>query len=169
MGFHAGELEVQEQAGVRATADDVGDGIVDFVSDGIADFLQRRRFVIVGTVDAARCVWASVVTGPPGFITVSSRRGLTLACSPVTGDPLFENLVVESHVALIAIDLLSSRRVRVNGTVVLKDGAIYLKTEKVYGNCRRYIQERIVADSRTEKAPKNELTSHRVCRRRNTS
>jgi predicted pyridoxine 5'-phosphate oxidase superfamily flavin-nucleotide-binding protein len=87
-----------------------------------------------------------------------SRRSLTLACSLATGDPLLENLVVESHIALIAIDLLTSRRVRANGTAVIKDGAIYVKTEQVYGNCRRYIQERIVVDSRTEQVPKSELT-----------
>jgi uncharacterized protein len=148
MGFHAGELEIQERAGVSETANDVGEIIVDFVSDGVADFLQRRCFVILGTVDAARRAWASVVTGKPGFIAVPDRRSVTLACSAVTGDPLEENLTVESHIALLAIDLLSSHRVRLNGKAVIEDGAIYMRAEQVYGNCRRYIQERIVVGSR---------------------
>ena len=43
---------------------------------------------------------------------------------------------------------VSSRRVRVNGRGVIKDGAILITTEEVYGNCRRYLQERIFVGNR---------------------
>ena len=39
MGFHPGELEIQERAGVRATADGVGEGIGDFIPARLKDFL----------------------------------------------------------------------------------------------------------------------------------
>jgi uncharacterized protein len=38
--------------------------------------------------------------------------------------------------------------VRVNGRGIIKDGAIYITTAEVYGNCRRYLQERIFVGSR---------------------
>jgi predicted pyridoxine 5'-phosphate oxidase superfamily flavin-nucleotide-binding protein len=52
MGFHAGELEVQQRVGVRTMADEVGDGITDFVPDRAKEFLERRQFAVLGTVDS---------------------------------------------------------------------------------------------------------------------
>ena len=157
MGFHPGELEIQQRAGVRAMADEVGESIHDSVSDKVADFLQRRRFAIVGTVDTSNYACASVITGEPGFIKVPNPRTVVLECVPASGDPLAENLLNESHAALLAIDLLNPRRVRVNGRAVIKDGAIYIETAQVYGNCRRYIQERIVLGARTKDSQNIEI------------
>ena len=49
---------------------------------------------------------------------------------------------------MFAPDLLAARRVRVNGRGSIKGGAIYIKTEQVYGNCRHYIQERMLTSAR---------------------
>jgi hypothetical protein len=65
-----------------------------------------------------------------------------------SSDPIVRNLAAEGHVALFAPDFVSSRRVRVNGRGVIRNGAIYLTTEEVYGNCRRYLQERIFIGNR---------------------
>ena len=144
MGFHSGELEVQRQAGVRARADEVGESIADFVSDGVANFLEHRRMVMLGTVDCRRHAWASLITGEPGFISITDPRIVRVGALPPAGDPLLENLAKESHTALLAIDFLGARRVRINGRGIIKDGAIEITTEQVYGNCRRYIQERMI-------------------------
>jgi hypothetical protein len=42
--------------------------------------------------------------------------------------------------------------VRVNGRGVIRGGAIYLTTDEVYGNCRRYLQERIFIGKRETQA-----------------
>ncbi len=148
MNFHAGELEVQQRADVRAIADDVGDSIADFVPDRTRDFLERRRFAVLGTVDPHNRAWASVVTGEPGIIKVPDPHTLRLDSLPPAGDPLLENLAGDSHAALLAIDFLNPRRVRINGRGIINDGGIYIRTEQVYGNCPRYIQERILVGSR---------------------
>jgi uncharacterized protein len=158
MGFHPGELEIQQRAGVRAMADEVGESILDSVSDKVADFLQRRRFAVLGSVDTSHSAWASVVTGEPGFISVPNPRTVVLEGVPPSGDPLAENLLSESHAALLAIDLLNPRRVRVNGRAVIKDRTIYIDTAQVYGNCRRYIQERIILGARTKGSQNIEVT-----------
>jgi uncharacterized protein len=141
--FHRGELAVQERAGVRTGADEVGEGIVNFVPERAADFLLRRQMVLLGTIDSEERPCASVIVGEPGFISVPDARRLRIGALPPEGDPARDNLARESHAALLAIDLVSPRRLRANGIGAIKDGAIEIKTEQVYGNCRRYIQERI--------------------------
>ena len=148
MRFHSGEIAVQERAGVRDIAEDVGEGIVDHLPPGASEFLERRQMAVLGTVDNSGHVWASVVTGDPGFIETIDDRTLRIAARASSSDPLFRNLATEGHAALFAPDFVSSRRVRVNGRGVIRDGAIFITTEEVYGNCRRYLQERIFVGNR---------------------
>ncbi len=159
MAFHAGELEIQERVGVREMAEDVGSGIIDAISGTVAEFLKRRQFAILGSVDSDHRASASVVTGEPSFIKVLEPRVLKLESLPPPGDPLLANLVTESHTALIAIDLLKARRVRINGKAILGKGAIWITTEQVYANCPRYIQERLVVNAEPkERGEKAEIT-----------
>jgi uncharacterized protein len=148
MRFHSGEIAVQERAGVRDIAQDVGEGIVDHLPPGASEFLKRRQMAVLGTVDKSGHVWASVVTGEPGFIEIIDDRTLRIAALASSSDPLFRNLATEGHAALFAPDFVSSRRVRVNGRGVVRDGVIFITTEEVYGNCRRYLQERIFVGNR---------------------
>jgi len=148
MKFHSGEISVQERAGVRDIASDVGEGIIDFVPPDAAQFLARRQMVVLGTVDRRGRVWASVVTGEPGFIEMAGDRMLKIAGRLSAEDPLLENLADEGHIAMFAPDFVAARRVRVNGCGSIRNGTIYIKTEQVYGNCRRYLQERMLAGAR---------------------
>jgi predicted pyridoxine 5'-phosphate oxidase superfamily flavin-nucleotide-binding protein len=143
MRFHSGEIAVQERAGVRDTAEDVGEGILDRVVPSAKEFLERRQLAVLGTIDSDFRVWASVVTGEPGFIQVVDDRTVRITPRPSPSDPLFANLVAEHHVAMFAPDFVTPRRVRVNGRGKTRDGQVYIRTEEVYGNCRRYMQERI--------------------------
>ncbi len=148
MKFHSGELAVQARAGVRDIANDVGEGIAEHLPPGASEFLERRQMAVIGTVDSGGRVWASVVTGDPGFIETVDDRTLKIVAPVSSSDPLLRNLAIEGHVALFAPDFVSSRRVRVNGRGVIRDGAIFIATEEVYGNCRRYLQERIFTSKR---------------------
>jgi predicted pyridoxine 5'-phosphate oxidase superfamily flavin-nucleotide-binding protein len=152
MKFHGGEIAVQERAGVRDIAEDVGEGIVDHLPPGASGFLELRQMAVLGTVDSDGRVWASVVTGQPGFLETVDDRTLKIAARISSSDPLFRNLTKESHVALFAPDFVATRRVRVNGRGVIKGGAIYIRTEEVYGNCRRYLQERLFIGERKSSA-----------------
>jgi uncharacterized protein len=148
MKFHSGELAVQERAGVRDIAEDVGEGIADHLPPGASGFLERRQMAVLGTVDNRGNVWASVITGDPGLIETVDDRTLKIATPISSSDPILRNLANEGHVALFAPDFVSSRRVRVNGRGAIKDGAIFVTTDEVYGNCRRYLQERIFVGKR---------------------
>jgi uncharacterized protein len=152
MRFQSGEIAVQERAGVRDIAEDVGEGIADHLPRGASEFLEHRQMAVIGTVDNRGNVWASVVTGDPGFIETVDDRTLKIAAGISSSDPLSSNLGTESHVALFAPDFVSSRRVRVNGRGVIKNDAIVITTDEVYANCRRYLQERIFIGSRQTSA-----------------
>jgi hypothetical protein len=152
MRFHGGEIAVQERAGVRDIAEDVGEGIVDHLPPGASGFLELRQMAVLGTVDSDGRVWASVVTGQPGFIETVDDRTLKITTRASSSDPLFRNLAKEGHVALFAPDFVATRRVRVNGRAVIKQGPIYIRTEEVYGNCRRYLQERLFIGERKSSA-----------------
>jgi uncharacterized protein len=152
MKFHSGEIAVQERAGVRDIAEDVGEGIIDHLPPGASSFLELRQMAVLGTVDSDGRVWASVVTGQPGFIETVDDRTLKISARASSSDPLFRNLAKEGHVALFAPDFVATRRVRVNGRAVIKQGSIYIRTEEVYGNCRRYLQERLFIGERKSSA-----------------
>jgi uncharacterized protein len=152
MRFHSGEIAVQERAGVRDIAEDVGEGIIDHLPPGASSFLELRQMAVLGTVDSDGRVWASVVTGQPGFIETVDDRTLKISARASSSDPLFRNLAKEGHVALFAPDFVATRRVRVNGRAVIKQGSIYIRTEEVYGNCRRYLQERLFIGERKSSA-----------------
>jgi predicted pyridoxine 5'-phosphate oxidase superfamily flavin-nucleotide-binding protein len=56
------------------------------------DFLEDQRMVVVGSAGADDRVWASLLTGEPGFLRVLNERTLRIGAKPVPGDPLNENL-----------------------------------------------------------------------------
>ena len=68
--FHLGEQAIQSQLGVQNRIESQGRRIIrDYLLDEHRQFFTQLSYLLVGTVDAADCPWASVVVGPPGFLT----------------------------------------------------------------------------------------------------
>jgi len=141
--FHPGEIAVQERVGVRYGADKIGRSIDDEVPPAAAHFLAQRYSLYAGSLDAAGRPWASQLVGPPGFVTTVDPRTVRIDAAPAPGDPLAENLRANAQVGLLAIDLVTRRRYRVNGTASLTPGGgIEVAVVQAYGNCPKYIQVR---------------------------
>lgn len=141
--YHEGELAVQARAGAQEMARRVGRSIGSTIPSAAQEFLGRQPMAIVGSVDDRGHVWASLVTGGPGFMQALDERNVLIATRPLTGDPLGENLKVNDQVGLIAIDLATRRRMRLNGRAeVGPDCAMTIHAEQVYANCPKYIQAR---------------------------
>jgi len=88
-------------------------------------------------------VWASQRVGPPGFMTCPDERTVRIEAAAVPGDPLLENLRGDPHLGLLAIDLPTRRRYRVNGRASLEsEEVIVVRVNQAYGNCPKYIQRR---------------------------
>ena len=141
--YHSGELSVQQRAGVREMADRIGKSIGSTIPPRAQDFLQSQPFVVVGSVDARGRVWASLLTGIPGFVQVLDEETVRIHGQATTGDPLKDNLEANSAVGLIAIDFATRRRMRLNGLAkVGPDSAINIRAQQVYSNCPKHIQPR---------------------------
>jgi uncharacterized protein len=145
--FHEGELAVQERAGEREVADRNGAIVQGRIPARAFPFLAEQPMLVVGSADAARQPWASVLFGAPGFVRAEAdgeevRLDLArVGRSP--GDALWTNLRAGADLALLAIDLDRRRRLRVNGWLADVAGEhARLAVREAYPNCPKYIQRR---------------------------
>ena len=141
--YHPGERSVQERAGVRDMADRIGRSIGTTIPSAARNFLRSQPLVIVGSVDAGRRVWASLLTGAPGLVQAVDEKTVRINARLAAGDPLGDNLAANDAVGLIVIEFATRRRMRLNGKAeVGKDGSITVHAQQVYSNCPKYIQTR---------------------------
>jgi predicted pyridoxine 5'-phosphate oxidase superfamily flavin-nucleotide-binding protein len=160
MKFHEGELEVQARAQVRQEAARNGVGIHAEIPPQAYYFLHQRRFAILGFMDEEEQVWASLVTGSPGFLQATDSNHL--AVNPGTNlDPLLaRSLRNERDLGMLVIDFATRRRMRFNGKARIDEhGIIQLRTREVFGNCPRYIQMRTLTEARPSESAAQEVRS----------
>ncbi len=122
--YHAGEIAVQEHAGVRHMSARVANGIRDFVVPAAAAFLQEQVFVVGSIADGAGDVWAVPVRGPLDMGRDDRHVRVPRNLSGAVG--------------LVIMDFARRRRMRVNG--VAENGV--LAVGECYANCPQYLQKR---------------------------
>ncbi len=143
MTYHEGELAVQERAGVRGMAARVGQSVFPHLNQILQRFIAEQDLLVVASLDRQGCPWTSVITGTPGFAQALNPETLEVRVPLDPRDPLRANLQVGARLGLLAIDLATRQRVRVNGEVAWKSsGGFALSIEEAYGNCQKYIQKR---------------------------
>jgi uncharacterized protein len=157
-GFHAGELAVQHRAGVAAEAARLARMLEPVELDGgIARFLADRTFAALTGRDRAGCLWVTPLTGPSGFLNVTSLTTLEVSAALPAGDPLHA-LPAGQQVGLVVVEFAARRRVRVNGTLSQAGpGRLVIKVEQAYGNCPQYIQQRVLVPECLDRAGASEV------------
>ncbi len=145
--FHPGELAVQERAGVREEAARIGKSLQSVIPPKAREFLHQRRFIVLGSLDAAGRVWASLLTGAPGFLEAPDEHTLRIATRPAPGDPLAENLLANPQVGTLTMDLATRRRMRLNGNATITPGGIEVQAREVMSLCPKYIQARVTRET----------------------
>ncbi|UTV58284.1 pyridoxamine 5'-phosphate oxidase family protein [Burkholderia arboris] len=142
--FHAGELAVQQRAGVSEAAGAAGRrGIRRFMPDQHRTFFAQLPFFVLGGVDAHGQPWATLRAGAPGFVTSPDARTLRIAARALPGDPLAGAWQPGAALGGLGIEFDTRRRNRVNGVVRAIDGdALTIAVEQSFGNCAKYIQGR---------------------------
>lgn len=140
--YHPGELELQWRAGVREQAQAVGRIIGRRIPTAAARFLERQCFAVTSSLEARGRVWASLLTGPAGFIGAVDDQMLRLAVRPSPGNPLADNLAARPELGLLVLDPRTRQRMRFNGRGLMSPEGVFLLVEQAYGNCPKYIQRR---------------------------
>jgi predicted pyridoxine 5'-phosphate oxidase superfamily flavin-nucleotide-binding protein len=147
--FHEGEVAVQERTGERAIALHHGSILRETIPPAARAFLATQKMLAVGAADDAGRLWASLWSGARGFIQ-SDDAGTRLQVEPhgrSDGDPVWPLLAGGNAVGLLAIDLASRRRFRVNGVVGDSDEhGIEVLVNETFPNCPKYIQRREMLD-----------------------
>ncbi|MGH2967427.1 MAG: pyridoxamine 5'-phosphate oxidase family protein, partial [Solirubrobacterales bacterium] len=153
VGFHAGELAVQHRAGVEAQAARLAQMLEPVELDGgIARFLADRTFAALTGRDDAGRLWVTPLSGPPGFLNVTSLTTLEVSAALPVGDPL-HGLPAGQQVGLVVVEFAARRRVRVNGTLIQAgQGRLVIKVEQAYGNCPQYIHQRVLIPEYLDRA-----------------
>ncbi len=143
--FHDGEQAVQERAGVRAEAAKLGARMVQsHLDDGFAGFLQAQPFVVVASNTRSGQVWASMLTGYPGFAVATDPEHVVLRALIADHDPLSEALADGSpQLGLLVIEPNTRGRIRINGIGHRTENGLQLEISEVFGNCPKYIARRI--------------------------
>ncbi|MFD5623027.1 pyridoxamine 5'-phosphate oxidase family protein [Streptomyces yangpuensis] len=149
--YHWGSLAVQERVGVRGPAEHVGRSIGTGIRDVAAVFLELQPHLVVGAADDAGRMWASWLTGPPGFVRATGAHRVAVTGGPPAGDPLAGALATAgTRVGTIALDPRTRRRMRLNGTLAPTPRGFAVEAEQVFANCPKYLQKRqpleLVAD-----------------------
>ncbi|QYN18788.1 pyridoxamine 5'-phosphate oxidase family protein [Amycolatopsis sp. DSM 110486] len=144
--YHTGEIAVQDRAELSEQARFSLGGIGSAVPEVAAAFLTEQPAIFVGGQDAAGRVWASQLTGPPGFLQAPTPHVLTINALPEPGDPLTDILAAASgrpaRLGMIALEPATRRRMRINGRAVAAGSGLRVDLDQVIANCPKYLQKR---------------------------
>jgi predicted pyridoxine 5'-phosphate oxidase superfamily flavin-nucleotide-binding protein len=142
--FHVGEIAMQERSGVREPMARVGRALIRHaMPPEHQELFARLPMLLVGSIDAGRRPWASILVGRPGFVHAEDARTLRVDARPSLDDPLANALAVGAPLGLLGIELATRRRNRMNGTVVALDELGFtVAVDQSFGNCPQYIQAR---------------------------
>jgi predicted pyridoxine 5'-phosphate oxidase superfamily flavin-nucleotide-binding protein len=116
--------------------------------------MPHLPFVVLGTVDEAGDVWATLRANHPGFMIAPDPYHLNVRLPPQLGDPAENGLKDGDAVALLGIDLHTKRRNRLNGILHRQsDKDFVIAVEHAFGNCPKYIQRRDITFVRDPELP----------------
>ncbi|MGW2401973.1 pyridoxamine 5'-phosphate oxidase family protein [Kitasatospora sp. NPDC001664] len=140
--YHRGELAVQDRAELSQQAGFSLGGIGTVIPPVAAEFLTGQPMVVIGGADRDGRIWATQVSGTPGFLRAPDERTLTVAARPGPQDPLAATLAGPARIGMIAIEPATRRRMRINGRSVPDGDGLRVDLDQVIANCPKYIQKR---------------------------
>lgn len=143
--FHAGETRLQAVAGSRDRLAEVGPRVIrKEMPEQHRDFFAGLPFIVAAGVEADGQPRATLLAGPPGFISAPDGSQLCIAATRSPGDPLADLLVPGARIGLLGIEAHTRRRNRANGRVLAGPaGNLVVAIEQSFGNCPKYIQPRL--------------------------
>ena len=152
--YHEGELQVQERVGVLDEGAQNSRVIQDSIIKGALRFINQLPMAVLGSLDQEQNVWASVFVGRPGFMQAEDEWTVTFDLTTMVKNPhdlFWKNIQENPEVGMLAIELASRRRLRINGTISrVSEDLLRLHVKESYPNCPKYIQKRHLTSPLTE-------------------
>ncbi len=154
--FHGGELQVQQRANELEEGQRNGRVVADSIMKGALKFVAQQPMVVFGSVDHEQNVWASVMFGPPGFVTAPNERRVEFDLSRASineHDPFWKNIQYNPRIGTLFLELATRRRLRINGAVARPTfDRLTLDVAECYPNCPKYIQRRHIQVKAVERS-----------------
>ncbi len=164
--FHEGELKVQRLVREESMAERNGSIIGDRIMGGALPFLAQQSMVVFGSRDGQGRLWASILFGSRGFMKSADGRSVHFDLSLVAvqqHDPFWQNIEANPTVGMLAIELGSRRRIRINGDISRPtENTLQLCVREAFANCPKYITRRMVKTVATGEPLKSEMNSGRT-------
>jgi len=164
--FHDGEIAIQERVGEREIARRHGAAISTRIIPGALPFLAQQRLLAASAAGDDTHVWTSVWCGEPGFVRSMDGQHVHIARSLMDlspRDPVLGRLAVGRDLGILAIDLSSRRRLRINGSVdAISAESISVLVRESVPNCPKYIQRRDRHDDSLASTSERSCESGRV-------
>ncbi|XWK89369.1 MAG: pyridoxamine 5'-phosphate oxidase family protein [Phormidium sp.] len=158
MPFHSGEITVQTRAGVREDAERIGEVICNTVKPAALSFLSTQQIAIASTIASKDTIWASLLTGSPGFIQVLNDQTIQIDYTSNFTDILQKNLDGNTEIGLLIIDLSNRKRLRLNGKKKMCQSEMFqVEIQQAFFNCPKYIQTRYLETSVIAELPPPEI------------
>ncbi|MFC9485242.1 pyridoxamine 5'-phosphate oxidase family protein [Streptomyces hydrogenans] len=140
--YHHGSLAVQARLGVQQAAAHIAPSINPGIRPVAAAFLEAQPMLVLGAAAPDGRVWASLLTGEPGFARATGPHTVSVAGGLAPHDPLAEAAAAGTAVGTIALDPRTRRRMRLNGTARPSARGLLIEAEQVFANCPKYLQKR---------------------------
>lgn len=146
--FHEGELQAQRKANESDRAARNGANVADHIIRPALPFVRQQKMAYAGSVDPDGRVWASVLMGEAGFLQPSDDA-TTLAIdldkvAVQASDPLWNNLRHDRRIGLLLLELLTRKRLKINGEVTFDGRRLVVEVTESVPVCPRYIQRRTI-------------------------
>lgn len=107
------------------------------------EFYQQLPFLVIGSSDPSGWPWASLLFGPPGFVSTPTDERMVIGAAPLAGDPLATALEPDRSISVLGIELDTRRRNRMNGVIVRNStDQIEIDVVQAFKSCPQYIQAR---------------------------
>src|SRR5258708_37982719 len=109
--WHEGELAIQRSFGVAKQMDAHGRArLRKFLLEQHREFFPLLPFIVLGTVDPDGEVWATLRSGPPGFLTSPAPKILSFRLNRDVTDPADIGMTDGDSFGVLRIDLSTRRR-----------------------------------------------------------
>jgi uncharacterized protein len=162
--FHPGEQTIQSLAGVRDRMERKGHAVIrNYMPEQHRSFFAVLPFMVVGLADQNGHPWATILSGPPGFMNSPDEHLLTIKAWPDPSDPLHPCLRDGAPIGGLGIELSTRRRNRLNGRIenCVIDEGFSIRVQQSFGNCPKYIQTRNGRPQPLSRpAPASRMASH---------